>query len=439
MNTGRRVSAASAAISVLLAALMLFSCSGGAPEPTEAPQTSETPATEPAPAELEVVKDGKTDFKVIRPDEAGGAVTEGSVALRKRLNFVTGADIGIGTDWLAPTAEPEGGRHEITVGSCDRADTRDFIEGLGDNEYGFRVYENKIVIAGGSDSLTALALYSFENQVIYNKEFAVKGSFSIPVGTERIYRTDGEMTRSKVLNSSYTVMASTGAAWSIPTSGAFRTGQGAATDGKYFYNCLLNKDESGSQTDVIVRTSVEDKSDRKVSAALPLHHGNDIAYDSTRRRLVVATMDGKKLAVVDPDTLELKQTVEATGLPGTAYAIAYLASKDVFVIAAGGVLNITDAEFKVKSTLPIHSETDYVGQGMDCDDEFIYLPLSGDGTKTKDNIISVYKWDTGYFRTVHLATRTESESLMNWEGRYYINFNTGGARINELFYDIVYQ
>ncbi|MBP5270124.1 MAG: hypothetical protein ILO42_04105, partial [Clostridia bacterium] len=69
---------------------------------------------------------------------------------------------------------------------------------------------------------------------------------------------------------------------------------------------------------------------------------------------------------------------------------------------------------------------------------FIFMPLSGNGSETKNNVISVYDWD-GYLRTAVLDTSSESETILNWGGKYYINFNSGGPVVADLHFDVVYN
>lgn len=93
--------------------------------------------------------------------------------------------------------------------------------------------------------------------------------------------------------------------------------------------------------------------------------------------------------------------------------------------------------FKIKKQISMTSAGDYTGQGLDCDDNYIYMPLSR-GTSTSDNVIVVYEWDSGYFKTLHLDTSAESETMINYKGKYYINFNSDGAKIYELHFNISY-
>ena len=51
----------------------------------------------------------------------------------------------------------------------------------------------------------------------------------------------------------------------------------------------------------------------------------------------------------------------------------------------------------------------------------------------------LYSWTDGFKRVIHLNETMESETLLNYDGKYYINFNSGGSKICDLRYDIVYK
>ena len=431
-----------AIITLVLLFVLIPGCGKTPPVPEEgstAEQTEET-TLPPEDEKLVLVSEGKSDFCIyINLDESPVvSSTKTFVAVFKKR---TGVELDFKEDFtrdIDSTLE----KFEILIGNTNRPASAEFIASLPENGYGYLVTGRKLLIAGKDVSLTALALNAFENQVLYDRAYGEGGELALPVGLTKTYTKSSHGTVKDYLKSSNTVEAYIENSRQIGLYGNFRAAQGAATDGEYFYSILLNKEKDGAQTDVIKKVKIEGDIKENVKAAqlsgvLQLSHGNDMCYNPDEKILVVANMDGKKLTVIDPETLTVSRTVDAATLPGTAYAIAYNSSRKSYVIAAGGVLNITDSEFRVQRSIPIHSEPDYVGQGMDCDDDFIMMPLSGDGSKTRDNIISVYTWD-GYLRTVHMRLQTESETIMNWGGKYYINFNQGGSVIADLKFAYVY-
>ena len=312
----------------------------------------------------------------------------------------------------------------------------EFIDSLSDTSYGFSFTENGIVIAGKTPALTCLALRLFIDAVLKTPDH-----FS---GGELIFRPGYTMTRSAdpffltpagILNSKDEVEAYITSLRQIPKQGDFTSGQGAATDGEYFYCILRNKT---TDTDVIVKLSAQsDFSDAlanmKVSGELDVSHGNDMCFDTRRNLLIVDDMNGSRLTVVDPETLEIVERITVSGLSGTIYGVAYCETRDSYVLRAGNKIYILDSQWHVLRSAPNNEDPSYVGQGMDCDENLIYIPQSRSADKgTSDDIIRVFDWDLNFVRTVHLPSDLECETIMNHGGHYYMYFTKKGGRIYDL-------
>ncbi|MCQ2426859.1 MAG: hypothetical protein MJ137_00465 [Clostridia bacterium] len=429
------------AMCLSLAAASLFAASCGKNEPEQTGEPSSTEAiitTEPAPEFLEIVKDGASKFVIVRPDE-NDACTQDALAFKKLLKKRVGLELDLSTDFSTPSYPGSKNGPEILIGACDRDETREFIDSLEENEYGFAVIGDKLVIAGKNDSLTAMALSSFDARYMFNKDFVSDKSMKLPTGLSEKYKTS-ELTLSKIMNSPLGVIATFKRFKNIAAHGDFHGTQGSATDGKYFYVTLHKKTSAGVETNKIVKIDIGTNKEVMLGPELPTDHHNDMCYDSLRNRLVAPNMNGTLISIIDPETLELKETVNATWLGGTPWAIAYNEARDRYVIAAGGAINICDGDFKVVQKISFHSEPNYTGQGMDCDDDYIYMPLSTAAGKSTDNIIVVYSWTDGYVRTVHMNTSWESETMMNYDGIRYVTFNGGGAvSIARVDYVLVYN
>ena len=81
----------------------------------------------------------------------------------------------------------------------------------------------------------------------------------------------------------------------------------------------------------------------------------------------------------------------------------------------------------------------YVGQGMDADAKFAYVPLSPDGGKS-NNIIQIYDITTGeYLGIATVKTTKESESIFHVGDDFYIHFNSGGSTIATLEFYIRFE
>ena len=388
---------------------------------TPVPEESASAAGETfaeAPSPLEIVKDGKSEFNMVRLDESQ-PLTLDCTYLIKIIKRVTGADISMTSDIRGYDSKEAAGP-EIIVGGCKRREAEEFIDSLPENGYGIKAVGNKLIIAGKTDSLTAAACRVFENQIAYDRGMTSDGNMTVPADFEKVFTLSSILEGKRILNSDFEAVAVFETVATVKSRNGFSGTQGSATDGTYFY-ISLHKKTDGSETDIIVKKEIATGNEVAVSAELPLDHCNDICYDSLRNRLVVANMNGSRLTFVDPETLSVTGTAEFGS--GTPYAIAYNAERDRYAVAAGGRICITDGDFTVLSTIEMAPNSNYVGQGMDADDDFIYMPMSPSQGVTHDNVIIVYSWDTGYKKTVHMRTESESETLMNWGGRMYVTFN----------------
>ena len=427
---------------VLAAALLFAGCAGnGRGDVTDLPPVSSGEAEDTADLSgggtLNVIDGSGSSFRIVFPD---GCDPERLSAVRYMnvLKARTGAVLPMIDDFLAKDGD---GKNEILIGAVNRTESEEFISSLPEAGYGYTVTKDKIVIAGRNPSLTAMALYSFENSVLFEKEFCGEGQLELPVGKTAVYTKKAFLTQKEILEYNGKLCAWTENSRLLGGRNGFSTAQGAATDGTYFYN-VLHKKVDGAEKIMLLKSlmegdAVENRKTALLSEVMRLGHGNDLCYNPDDGWLVLVNMEGTRLTLIDPETLTVIRTVEPA-LPGTAYAIGYCSARQNYVIAAGGVINITDRDFSVVRSIPIHSETNYVGQGMDCDENFIFMPLSKNGKETKNNVISVYSWD-GYLRTAVLDTGAESETIFNWDGKYYINFNSGGPVVADLHFDVVYN
>lgn len=434
-------------ICLLLAAMLLTSCkqSGETAQTTTTvasdvtvQDTTETTVVEESNTTLSLITDGKFTFNVMRAEEASSAMVSNAKALHKNLQKYTSAKLNIATDWTKKGAEVDNSGFEILVGETNRQASIDLLADLPPHSYGIRVTENKVVIVGTNETMTALGLYAFESKFLLNKEYTGHGYLNLPIGTEVIVTVESMDTWEGIIRSGHPIAAYIKNDRHLKAHGAFNAAQGAATDGTYFYN-VLKKNDNGHETDIIVKSKVSDFSQVKVSEELRLDHANDMTYDSKRNLLVIPNMLGKIITRIDPETLTVHSVVDAP-LPGTPWAIAYNATRDCYVVAAGGRLCITDENFVPKTSFPtVSSSKPQVGQGMDADDHFIYMPLSPSSEGNKYNVVMVYDWDGNFVREIPLEVTIESETILHYEDNYYMNFNVGGGRVSDLGFAVIYS
>lgn len=198
-----------------------------------------------------------------------------------------------------------------------------------------------------------------------------------------------------------------------PTDG-YSVQQGAATDGEYAYFILENQKENLCS---IWKVDMDGWKVVDSAFELPLDHGNDMTYNADTDRLVVCHNKPHYswVSIINPDTLELEQTIPTTS---GMYAIAYSAERDQYVIGLAGTYNhaILDSSFKyVKKYNGV--DTGLTKQGMDCDENFIYFPQykGSDG----ENIIMVYDWEGNFVNRIELQKNLQEVETLFHDGEDY--------------------
>jgi len=182
-------------ISVIFAFLLTFaavSCSGNVDIPADTTETvaQTQPETEPAPTTVSLIdENGKALYRIVRPDEGSDGEVQAGIDFKKSLKALTGTDFTLTTDFLMPNESIEklSEVREILIGATNRPESAEAREGLGMNEYVIRVVGSKIVIAGGSDMMTARALEAFLAML------GAESSFTLSIDTnikEKIERGD---------------------------------------------------------------------------------------------------------------------------------------------------------------------------------------------------------------------------------------------------------
>lgn len=188
--------------------------------------------------------------------------------------------------------------------------------------------------------------------------------------------------------------------------------QGGCTDGQYYYQAFITyKDTTDAEVNNQVRILKYDLTNKtsEWSDVLLLNHANDMTYNSKLDRLIVCHNNGapNKITFVDPETLTI---TGSETLNVNIYSIAYNATKDCYVagLSQREGFVILNAQFEEISrfehdneTRPVLNEatntyTGNVGQGIGCDDNYIYCVL------WKPNMIGVYDWSGKYVSKITL-------------------------------------
>lgn len=212
----------------------------------------------------------------------------------------------------------------------------------------------------------------------------------------------------------------------------YDTVQGSCTDGKYAYFCLYNRKVEKCK---IAKVRLSDLKVTKVSKALGVAHGNDIAYDSKRKRLAVVhtTVNAKRISLVSPSSLKVTQTVDVSVPKGLAGAtdsqrkavsglsgIAYSAKRDQYVVLLGKSHDflVLDGDFRPVRYCAANGKNRQVYQGIDATDDYIVVGQSrSDGAKP--NYLLIYTWEGSYLATVRLKQGDELESVFHIGSKWY--------------------
>ena len=150
-----------ALMTVLLLSFALLCGCGNVEDVTDATTTtvSDTTtadvaqSTEPAPetpTEWDIVTDGKAVFKLVRDEDADASGMEVAQAriIMNQIKDLTGATMGLGTDWVKRGSELDSTTYEVLIGMTAYPETLEVINSLSYGDWALRLVGNKIVIFG---------------------------------------------------------------------------------------------------------------------------------------------------------------------------------------------------------------------------------------------------------------------------------------------------
>lgn len=215
----------------------------------------------------------------------------------------------------------------------------------------------------------------------------------------------------------------------------FDTMQGGVAYGNTGWYIMYDRNKSKCK---IAKINLKTKKLIKVSPELNISHGNDIAYNSNRKQLVVAhgAPNYKLVSFVDPDSLVIQKTVTLTlpkGTPGASdsncsnfsgiTAIAYNTNHKMYVarLKSQGHIVQYDENLNAVKYVRLDKKDNYLFQCMDSYSEYMLVGQSP-GNGGKENIISVYNWDGKYMSRVSLGSTYELENVYHKNGNFYAGF-----------------
>ncbi len=413
----KKIVTLAAAMAVLFAALTLAACKpeGGA----EA--TTPVSTAEPAPADFAFVKDGASEFRIVRPASDSSDETEAAKELRKKIEEKTGYKMELYEDWYAKSQAPS--KYEILIGHTD-LDESVAVNGEIDGEDGFfyviRSVGNKIVLTGKSANMIRKGIdFILENytdesgNIMIPHDINIKSEMYTPAVDD--YFGDGK-----------DVTLTSALAGAVNAVDGCKVIQGGTTDGKYLYVITHNGDKTINAESILQKIDIKTMKTVARSERLRVSHGNDIVYKKNTNELLVVHCypDGKMVSVFDADTLKFKRKIE---LPISIYCMSYDESLDCYWVGVSGgdTFAKLDADFKFVKRY-MSQMHDYVTQGMDCDDTYLYF------VRYKKNCVIVYTKDGGYVGEYPLTFPGEPENICHIGDYFYVvgnNSNWSGGVI----------
>ena len=160
-------------LSLLLCTLMVFVCltgcgaANGSSETTTSATEQTTPAETEKPVEmLDLIADGKTEYKLIRSEESSDAIIQYVTSMRNEIKELTGASLAYSTDWIKRGDEVPAEALEIVVGSTNRPQTQSVLAEIREKDFAIVYSGGRLVITGGNDEATMRAVdYFLENYI----------------------------------------------------------------------------------------------------------------------------------------------------------------------------------------------------------------------------------------------------------------------------------
>ncbi len=413
----KKIVTLAASMAVLFAALTLAACKpeGGA----EA--TTPVSTAEPAPADFAFVKDGASEFRIVRPASDSSDETEAAKELRKKIEEKTGYKMELYEDWYAKSQAPS--KYEILIGHTD-LDESVAVNGEIDGEDGFfyviRSVGDKIVLTGKSANMIRKGIdFILENytdesgNIMIPHDINIKSEMYTPAVAD--YFGDGK-----------DVTLTSALAGAVNAVDGCKVIQGGTTDGKYLYVITHNGDKTINAESILQKIDIKTMKTVARSERLRVSHGNDIVYKKNTNELLVVHCypDGKMVSVFDADTLKFKRKIE---LPISIYCMSYDESLDCYWVGVSGgdTFAKLDADFKFVKRY-MSQMHDYVTQGMDCDDTYLYF------VRYKKNCVIVYTKDGGYVGEYPLTFPGEPENICHIGDYFYVvgnNSNWSGGVI----------
>ncbi len=170
----KRILALLAALPVLV--LLFVACTEvNAENPTA--DTTAPATTEPVSNDLEIVKDGVANYRIVRPEDGSEAMIKAASRLREMIGDKTGVNPTLGTDWTTFGAEPDHESLEILVGPTLYEESAQALEGVPYGDYVITRVGNKLVINAWVEEGITAAITALNRELVFNGS---AGNFTLP-------------------------------------------------------------------------------------------------------------------------------------------------------------------------------------------------------------------------------------------------------------------
>ena len=192
-------------LAFLMIAPLFVSCSG---DLTAEDSSDESTAaeTEPQKEYYDVIKDGTSDYSIVRADKVGAGVVTAIVNLRKSIADKYSVELNFDTDWSKDnkandTVTSDSSVHEILIGDTNRAETREVAEAYASvHGYVVKAVNGKIVIWGSDTGWVIEAIEYFGENLLSD------GSLSIETDYLWVFDLNGDDRPLSLIAAEYSVV-----------------------------------------------------------------------------------------------------------------------------------------------------------------------------------------------------------------------------------------
>ena len=373
---------------------------------------------------LVIAKDNETRLYVVVPENADRNV----LYAKDKLNFIIKDMVGAAPAYFGTRTD---NAYELLLGDTGREESKALKATLVGNQYAIKREGNKLIVVATNDAFLYDAVeYLAENYFVEGKADVADGKLILNSDIDYVGEGDTTTVRYLFTQSFEISSTSTQAAAIKQPDNDHNANQGGCTDGKFYYQAFIDRDNASNEannTARIVKTDLSTGKQVMVSEKFMAGHTNDITYNPTNNKLYVANNKpfNSRLAVIDADTLAFEGYVN---IPGPIYSITYSPERDIYFIGCSNSNNVRglNADFGLLDQdvhMADRSTWTHTTQGIGSDDTFVYCVL----WQKNNNVIAVFDWYGNYVGTIKIRLTTtviEPESIdVDDQGRILVVAN----------------